>query len=102
MSVRKHLYLITEHEQEDRIGGVSIMDNRMSRPEKNQEGPVTVFDEDEGDFREVGAKVHLGYADFESEDVYEDRIGDVIREKLAEVDQRWLEKAGLDPDEVLN
>lgn len=101
MAVRKHFYLITEHDKEDRVGGVSVMGSRLSRPEKNEEGPVTVLDEEKRGFSEIGKQVHLGYADFEDEDDYEDRVGDVIRKKLAEVDRRWLEKAGLEPEEIL-
>lgn len=101
MTVRKHMYLITEHENEDRVGGVSFMDSRMSRPLKNEEGPISVFDEEQGAFREVGKKVGLGYHDFESEEAYEDNdhVVDVMKDKLAEIDARWLEKAGHDPAE---
>lgn len=102
-TVRKHLYLITDHEDEDRVGGVSFMDSQMSRPLKNEEGPITVLDEDKEGFREVGKKVGMGYHDFESEAAYEDndRVAAVIKEKLAEIDETWIQKAGHDPDEVL-
>jgi hypothetical protein len=102
-TVRKHFYLVTEHEDEDRVGGVSIMDSRMSRPLKNKEGPITVLDEDKDGFRDVGKKVGMGYYDFESEDAYEDdeQCVEVMKQKLAEIDEQWLRKAGLDPQEVL-
>lgn len=102
--MRKHLYLITEHENEDRVGGVAIYDTRFSTPTKNEEGPITVLDEEIEGFREVGKKVGLGYHDFESEEEAEDNEvwKQVIDAKLAEIDARWLEKAGieLDPPEA--
>jgi hypothetical protein len=102
-SVRKHLYLITDHEDEARVGGVSIMDSPLSRPLKNQEGPITVLDEEESDFRQVGTQVGMGYHDFQSEAAYNDndRCSEVLKRKLSEIDTKWVEKAGLDPDEVL-
>jgi len=99
--VRKHFYLVTEHEEDRRVGCVSIMDQRMSKPLKNEEGRITVLNEEKEDFEHVGKKVGLGYADFENEDDYEARVDDVIKEKLADVDKDWLEKAGLDAEEVL-
>jgi len=102
-TVRKHFYLITEHENDERVGGVSIMNSRLSRPLKNQEGPITVLDEDKKDFREVGKQVGMGYYDFESEAQYEDNGNcvSVMKQKLAEIDEEWVRKAGLDPEEVL-
>lgn len=99
--MRKYLYLITEHEHEDRVGCASILDQPLSRPEKNQEGPLTVFDRDAEDYRDVGKQVGLGYADFDSEEDYNERISAVLKRKLGEVDAEWLEKAGLEPKEVL-
>jgi hypothetical protein len=102
--VRKHFYLITEHEKDDRVGGVSIMNSQLSRPLKNQEGPVTVLDDEIEDFREVGKQVGLGYYDFEHESRYEDNdhLVSVMKKKLAEIDEHWLRKAGLEPDELLS
>jgi len=102
-SVRKHFYLVTEHDDEKRVGGISIMDTRMSKPVKNEEAPTYVLDDDEEGFVEVGKKVGMGYHDFESKEAYEDseRCGEVVKQKLADIDEQWLEKAGMDPDEVL-
>jgi hypothetical protein len=103
-NIRKHFYLVTEHkENEGRIGRVSIMDNRMSRPLKNEEGPITILDDDKKEFRKVGKQVGMGYHDFESQEAYEDneRCSEVMKQKLAEIDKKWLQKAGLDPNEVL-
>lgn len=101
MTVRKHMYLITEHEDEDRVGSVSFMDTRMARPLKNEEGPITVLDDEKRGYRKVGKKVGLGYHDFKSEEAYEDNdtVVEVMKSKLAEIDAEWLEKAGLDPAE---
>lgn len=94
--MRKHLYLVTEHEESERVGCVSIMDSPMSRPTKNNEGPITIIDEDQEDFRKVGKKVGLGYHDFESEDDYEERAAEVLQAKIREVDRAWAEKAGVE------
>lgn len=99
--VRKHMYLVTEHEEEGRVGGVKITDHRMTHPLKNEEGPITVLDEEPGDFRQVGKIVGMGYADFATEQEYEDEIADVMKQKLAEIDEEYLVKAGLEPNEVL-
>jgi len=102
-SVRKYMYLVTEHEDDERVGGVSFMDSQMSRPLKNEEGPITVLDDDKEGFSDVGKKVGMGYHDFESQEAYEDNDNciAVMKEKLAEIDEKWLQKAGLEPDEVL-
>jgi len=93
--VRKHFYLITEHEQDDRVGGVSITDSRLSRCLKNEQGPITVLDEEQKDFREIGKQVGLGYHDFESEDEYDEQAVEVMQAKIREVDEQWAEKAGV-------
>jgi len=100
-TVRKHMYLITEHEKEESVGGVSVMDTRMSRPLKGEEGPIKVLDEDKKGFKTVGKQVGLGYHDFDTEAAYEDtdRCFEVVKQKLAEIDEKWLRKAGLDPEE---
>jgi hypothetical protein len=97
------MYLITEHEEDDRVGGVSIMDSRMSRPLKNEEGPITILDDDKEGFRQVGKKVGMGYYDFESVEAYEDNdhCAKIMKQKLAEIDKKWLQKAELNPDKIL-
>jgi len=99
--MRKHLYLVTEHENEDHVGGIKITDTRLSRSSKNSETPWHKFDEEEKDFVVAGKQVSMGYVDFEDEEDYEDRIADEIQRKLAEIDSEHLEKAGLEPQEVL-
>lgn len=95
-ATRKHLYLITEHEEEDRVGGVSFTDTRLSRARKNQETPIHQLDDDERDIVQVGKHVALGYVDFESEADYEENAVDAMKRKLNEVDEKWIDKAGLD------
>jgi hypothetical protein len=99
-SVRKHLYLITEHENDDRVGLVTVLDTRLSRSAKNEETPIHVLDEEAKDFRTVGKQVSLGYVDFESEQDYEKAFADELDRKLAEIDDCHLHKAGHDPAEV--
>lgn len=99
--VRKHFYLVTEHEEADRVGGVKILDKRLSRSSKNEETPIHTFDEDAGEFPVVGKQVSMGYVDFDSEEDYEENGHEAIKEKLTELDDRHLEKAGHDPQEVL-
>lgn len=94
--MRKYLYLVTEHDETERVGGCKIMDQQMSRPLKNEEGDITVLDREKGGFEQVGRMVGMGYADFEDEQDYEERIGDVIQEKLTEIDATHLEKAGVE------
>lgn len=96
--MRKYFYLVTEHEDEDRTGGVSVHDSPMSRPTKNEEGAITVLDEDEEGFQEIGKKVGLGYHDFEDEDEYNDNelLADVMQAKIRSVDREWARKAGVE------
>lgn len=100
-ATRKHFYLVTEHEDSDQVGRVSIGDSRLANGSKNEETAIHTFDEDTGDFEILGKRVSMGYIDFESEDDYEENIGDAVRRKLGEIDERHLHKAGLDPNEVL-
>jgi hypothetical protein len=94
--MRKYLYLVTEHEESDLVGTMQIVDKRFELPEKNEEGPYTVFDHGKQEFRDLGKKVGCGYADFADEEDYENRIGDVIQKKIREIDQKWLNKAGVE------
>lgn len=95
MTVRKHLYLITEHEEDSRVGGVSFSDERLTHPTKNKEGDITVLDKDKEGFRTIGKQVCLGYHDFESQEAYEDEdtVVAVMKTKLNEIDRHYLEKA---------
>ena len=92
---RKHMYLVTEHERDDHVGGVKIFESPLSKPLKNEEGPITVLDEDRKDFKDIGKQVHLGYADFEDEDEFEETAADVLKAKIRSVDRKWAEKAGV-------
>ena len=96
--MRKHFYLITAHENTDRVGGISIFDSRHSRSLKNEEEPITVLDEESEGFREVGRNVYLGYHDFESESEYDDEefVGKIITHKIRSVDREWAAKAGVE------
>ncbi|QIO25495.1 hypothetical protein [Haloarcula sp. JP-L23] len=93
--MRKHFYLVTEDDDPEHVGAIMTTDTRRTRPLKNEEAATHTFNEDDGDFEEHGKLVGLGYADFEDEDDLDERIGDVIKEKLSEVDDEWLEKAGV-------
>lgn len=98
--MRKHLYLVIEHEKDDYVGAIQISESRHSRALKNEPGPMMVLDDEKEDFRTVGRKVGLGYHDFDGEDDYEARIDDVVQLKLGEIDTEYLEAAGHDPEEV--
>lgn len=100
--MRKHFYLITDHRDESKIGNVEITDTRKdaSTAQKNEEG-VCQFTNLETGERWTQHEVGLGYVDFEHEEQYERTVGKVTRDKLAEVDEKHLKKAGLDPEEVL-
>ncbi len=99
--MRKHFYLVTSHPDDDLVGNVITTDKRkMTTAEKNKEGVCQKRDLETNEtwsFHEVG----LGYYDFEDEDDYQENAWDVIHQKLGEVDESHLEKAGLDPSEVL-
>ena len=98
--MRKHLYLITEHDKEDRVGGISVYNSRFSGSKKGEAEPITVLGEEKEGFRDVGEKVYLGYHDFEDEDDVEENFADVAQRKLGEVDVAHVERAGLNPEEV--
>lgn len=91
--MRKHFYLITEHENEDRVGAIMTMDSRRSRPTKNNEAPSHRFNEDTGDFEQHAMLVGMGYEDFDDEDDLDARIKSVIKSKLGDLDGKWLVKA---------
>lgn len=99
--MRRYFYLITANERNgDRVGGVSINTNRRQRSEKNTEVATDKRDLETNDVWEE-RYVSLGYHDFEDEEDYEENVGDVIQEKLEDIDDRHLETAGLDPKGVL-
>jgi len=93
--VRRHLYLITEHEEDDRVGSVKCTSTRITNSKKNEERPIRTFEPDDG-FYIAGKQVALGYVDFEDEDDMEENFGDEAKRKLADIDAKWLDKAGMD------
>ena len=101
--MRKHLYLITEHEKEERIGNMKFTGQKMSYPDKNEEGKITIRDDEIKDFRSVGMQVCVGYHDFESKDEFgdPDKVHSVMQKKLREIDQKWLDKAGVELENSL-
>jgi hypothetical protein len=96
--LRKHLYLVTEHETDEYVGDVMLTDKKRITPEKNQEAPHTV--RRDGEFVDIGQIVCIGQADFEDEDDLKERFPEVAKQKLREVDPKWLEKAGVDVEGV--
>jgi hypothetical protein len=93
--VRKHFYLVTEDDDPERVGAIMTTDSRRTRPNKNEEAPTHRIDEDAGDIEERGKLVGMGYEDFEDEDDLDARIEGVIKNKLGDIDDEWLEKAGV-------
>lgn len=100
--MRKHIYLITEHEDDNRHGLIEITDSRLSGSSKDEETPIRVRDEEEQGFPIVGKRVSCGYVDFESEEEYEDddTLDAEVKRKLGEIDESHLKKAGHDPGEL--
>lgn len=98
--VRKHLYLVVDHPDEEYIGCVRAVNKRYVHPTKNEEAPV---DRRNIETNETYTErlVGLGYYDFDSEDDYEERFAEVAQQKLREVDENHLRKVGIDPDEDL-
>ncbi|MFC4553607.1 MULTISPECIES: hypothetical protein [Halorussus] len=98
--IRKHLYLVVDHPDEELSGKIRATEKRYARPTKNTQAPVDKRNLETGETY-VEQLVGLGYHDFESEADYEERLGDVAEQKLGEIDERHLRNAGLDPEEVL-
>lgn len=99
--MRRYFYLVTESETEpDRVGGVSVQSMRRQRAKKNEERVASKRNIETGETWDEHY-VSLGHHDFEDEDDYEERVGEVIQEKLQEIDAEHLESAGLEPEEVL-
>lgn len=96
--MRKHLYLITEHDHnDDLVGSVEFAETRLDSAEKNVETPMHVFDKETGDFATVGKRVGLGYVDIAGDgELTGEEAAAVAQSKLAEIDERHLEKAGVE------
>jgi len=95
--VRRHLYLITDHPNEDYIGKVEAREKAYTRTEKNVERPVDTLNIDTGERCTISV-VGLGYHDFDDRDDYEESFKPVVDRKLREVDQQHLDKAGVEVD----
>jgi hypothetical protein len=66
-----------------------------TRPKKNEAAPYTVFDHDEGDYRTAGELVGMGYVDFDDDEPDPEKYREVFKEKLGEIDDEHIDKAGL-------
>lgn len=95
-SVRRHLYLITEHEDDSEVGGVMVSKRKDLWPEKNREGDILKCDEEAQENISVGKKVCLGFHDFEGEHTIPEELPEVVDRKIGEIDSKWVEKAGID------
>jgi len=94
--MRKYFFLVTEHEDDEKVGCVHVYDSPKQRPLKGDEDTITVLDDDKEGFRDVGKQVKLGYADFEDEDDFEGGASEVMQSKIREVDREWAVKAGVE------
>lgn len=97
--MRRHFYLVVDSPKEDFVGGVDIHDMRYEAAKKNEQRTIRKHNvrTDERFTEEV---VSLGYHDFEDEADYDDRVNDVVLEKLQEIDDRHLEAAGVENDDL--
>lgn len=98
--MRKHLYLIIDHPDDERVGQVEITGDRKPVSEKNSRTPCDMHDLDTGE-RWSYTVVSMGYVDYDGTREYKQQIGDDVVAKLDEIDADHLIAAGLDPDEVL-
>ena len=94
--MRKHFFLVTEHEDGEKVGCVHVYDSPKQQPLKGDEGTITVLDDETEGFRDVGKQVKLGYHDFEDEGDFEARAAEVMQSKIREVDREWAVKAGVE------
>lgn len=107
--MRKHLYLITDHPDEEKVGLLKITESRLRGAKKNEERtlravPKSAFEDDDVSIPEARFEyrcVGLGYVDFDDEADYDENIADEVDRKLGEIDAEYLEKSGHDPAEVL-
>jgi hypothetical protein len=93
------MYLITEHENENKVGNVVFTDKKRAWPEKNKSGDIQVHRD--GDFETVGEQVCLGFHDFEGEPEFNDPnvVQSAIEQKFQSIDDEFLVAAGKDPSE---
>jgi len=95
--MRRHLYLITSHPEDEFVGRVESREKAYMMGEKNSENTVDKRNLDTGDGYSM-CIVGLGYHDFESETAYENpmRFKEVVQKKLGEIDAEHLDKAGVE------
>lgn len=98
--MRKYLYLITQHSSDALVGKIEATDSPQPGASKNEEIVYPVRNIESGEVSGEKGLVSLGFADFESEEEYEQSWPEVAKEKLREIDQSHLEKAGLSPEEI--
>ena len=98
--MRKYLYLITEHPDEDVIGKIEAADSPHLGATKNEEIVYTLRNTVSGEVTGEKGVVSIGYADFEDEEEYEQQWPEVIKRKLREIDQSHLEKAGVNLETI--
>lgn len=97
--MRKHMYLIVEHPNDSLVGQVEVTDRARPQAEVNSVGRVDKRNlETDNSF--TMKVVGLGYHDFEDEADIDNRFKEVLDEKLARIDEEYLEQAGMDPQEV--
>lgn len=97
--MRKHMYLIVDHPDDGLVGQIEVTDRARPQAEVNSVGRVDKRNLESGDGYAMKV-VGLGYHDFEGEADMEDRFKEVLDEKLARIDDEYLDQAGLDPQEV--
>lgn len=94
--MRKHLYLIVSHPDDQIEGTVEVTDRPRQRAQKNKRLQVDKRNV-KTDESYVETVVGMGYADFDGEEDYEERGARVIREKMGEINNQHLEAVGADP-----
>lgn len=97
--MRRHLYLITDHPNDELVGNVEARSGRYPRAKKNEERPIDKRNLETNETWEERV-VGLGYHDFEDEADYQDneKFAEVVQDKLDDIDDEHLEAAGLDPE----
>lgn len=88
--MRKYLYLITDHPNQDIIGQVEITDKPKMRVKKNKEVSVGLRNLESGEKQGKKSIIGLGYEDFDSKDDYENSVSEVVENKLEDIDDNFL------------
>ena len=101
--MRRYLYFITEDERHEEMAGLTeFSSSRFVGASKNEETTHRMRDWSDGGPGETWTRklVSMGHHDFEGEDDFEARAGEVMKEKAAEIDDKHFEKAGISPEEA--